>query len=144
MERDVPDQATALHEPRSAIVPLLRGDASGLLGRLDRLEQQGVIPFFASADSVAIVVLKGFTRWGMGTAAVFRDEKREVGMSLAPCGHQAFGGMAFAIIVVRAIVLHHRLGHAWHHFASVRMDERCAQHRMPRGDGPVAVDPVYT
>ena len=62
-------------------------------------------------------------------------------MVLAQLGHKAFGGIAFAIIFVRAIVVHNRLGHERNHGPLVRMDDRCAQHLMRIGDRTVAVDP---
>ena len=52
IERDIIDKAKPMHEPRSAIVPLIIGDAAGVLGRLDLLEQIGMIAFFDPEEIV--------------------------------------------------------------------------------------------
>ena len=70
--------------------------------------------------------------------------EREVRIILAHLRHKAFGGMACAIMFLRAIVLHQRFGHQRHHFALLWMENRCAQHLGRRGDGPMAVDLVET
>src|SRR6266436_404648 len=56
VERDVIDKAKAMHETRSTVVPLIRGDASSLLGRFDLPEQIGMIPFFHPQDIPEIMV----------------------------------------------------------------------------------------
>ena len=70
MERHVIDQAKPMHNTHGAVMPLRSGDASGVLGRLSRLAQRGVITFFDSEDSVETVVVKGVDRRGIGTEAV--------------------------------------------------------------------------
>ena len=144
IEGDIIPKAKAMHETRSTIVPLIRGDASRLLGRLDLLEHIGMITFFHPQDIPEIMGVQGLDMRSVSTEAVFRDEELEVGMILTPLGHKAFGGMAFAIIFVHAIVVRHRLGHERNDGPLVRMDDRSAHHLMGRGDGPVAVDPVST
>src|SRR4030095_5544970 len=46
IEWHVIDKAKAMHETRRTFVPLIIGDAASLLGRLDLLEQIGIITFF--------------------------------------------------------------------------------------------------
>ena len=75
----------------------------------------------------------------IGPEAVFRDDELEMGMILTQLGHKAFGGIAFAIIFVRAIVVRNRCGHERNDGPLVRMDDRGAQHLMRIGYRPSAV-----
>ncbi len=81
---------------------------------------------------------------GIGTQTIFRDDTFEMRMILAQRGNEAFGGMAFAIIVGRTVQFYHRFGHERNHFTAIWMDNRCAQHLMIVRDRPVAVDLVQT
>jgi hypothetical protein len=63
-------------------------------------------------------------------------------MILAQLGHNTFGGIPFPSIVVRAIAVHKRLGHARNDGPLVRVDERGAQSLMRLGDGPMAMAPL--
>ena len=101
-----------------------------------------MITFFHPQDIPEIVGVQGFNMRRIGTEAVFRDDALEVGMILTQLGHKAFGGIAFTIILVRAIAVRNRLGHEWNDGPLIRMDDRGAQHLMRIGDGPVAVDPA--
>ena len=58
---------------------------------------------------------------------------------LAQLGDEAFGGIAFAIIFLRAVLLDNRFGHERNHFTKIRMDDRGAQHLVIIGDRAVAV-----
>ena len=60
---------------------------------------------------------------GIGTQTVFGDDELEMRVILTQLGHEAFGGIAFTIIFLRAILFHNRLGHQRNHFTIVRMDE---------------------
>src|SRR5215471_4069074 len=51
----VVDKAKAMHEPSSAIVPLIQGDTARLFGPLYQLEQIGMITFFDPQDIAEIV-----------------------------------------------------------------------------------------
>ena len=126
----------------STIVPLIRGDASRLLGRLDLLEHIGMITCFHPQAIPEIMGVQGLAMRSVSTEAVCRDDALEVGMILTPLGHKAFGGLAFAIIFVPAIVVRHRLGHERNDGPLVRLDDRCAYHLMRIGDGPITVDPL--
>ena len=131
-----------MHETRSTLVPLIIGDAACLLGRLDLLEQIGVVTFFDPQDIAEIVVVQGHDMRRIGTEAIFSNDELEVGMILPQFAHKTFGSIAFAIIFVRAIAVHNWLGHEWNDGPLVRMDDCCAQHLMRRGDGPIAVEPL--
>ena len=65
-------------------------------------------------------------------------------MILAHLGNEAFGGIAFASIFVRAILLDERFRHQRNDFPPVWMDKRSAQHLMRIGDTPVAVHLLQT
>ena len=88
--------------------------------------------------------VQGLDMWGIRTQTICGDDALEVGMILAQLGHKAFGGMAFAIIVVRAIAVRHRFGHERNDGPLVRMDDRGAQHLMRIGYRPIAVDSAST
>jgi hypothetical protein len=83
--------------------------------------------------------LQGLDMRAIGTQAVFSDDKLEVRVILAQLAKEAFGGIAFAIIFVRAILLDDRFRHQRNDFPHVWMDQRSAQHLMRIGDTPVAV-----
>jgi hypothetical protein len=72
-----------MHQPRSAIVPLIIDDAAGVLGHCDLLEQIGMILCFDAQDIVQIVRLQGLDVRGLGTQAVFGDDALVVRMILA-------------------------------------------------------------
>jgi hypothetical protein len=82
----------------------------------------------------------GLDMGGIRTQTIFRDEALEMRMILAQLGHEAFGGMACAIIFGRTVRFHQRCGHERHHFTDIRMANRCAQPLMRVRDRPVAVD----
>ena len=105
IERHVIDKAKAMHHTRGAVVPLIIGDAPGVLRRLHLLEQIGMIAFFDPEDIVQTVVVQGLDVRGIGTQTVFGDDELEVRVVLAQLGHKAFGGIAFTIIFGRAILL---------------------------------------
>ncbi len=65
-------------------------------------------------------------------------------MILAQLSHKAFGGIAFAIIFVRAIAVRTRFGHERNDSPLVRMDDRGAHHLMRIGYRPIAVDAAST
>ena len=65
-------------------------------------------------------------------------------MILAQLGNKAFGSIAFAIIFVRAILLHNRFGHQRNHFPHGRMEDRRAQHLMIIRDRTVSVHLLQT
>jgi hypothetical protein len=125
-------------------VPLIIGDAAGVLGRLDLMAQIGVIACFDPEAIVTTIIVQGLDAGGSRTATVFGDDARAVGMSLAQLGHQPFGGMAFTIIFGRPIVPHNRFWHQGHPCTAVRMNNGGAQHLMTIGDRPIAVDFLQT
>jgi len=84
--------------------------------------------------------VQGLDMWGIRTQTLCGDDALEVGMILAQLGHQAFGGIACAIIFVRAIAVRKRFGPERHDGPLVRMDDRGAQHLMRIGYRPMAVD----
>ena len=94
-----------MDHPCGAVVPLIIGDAPGVLRRLHLLEQIGMIAFFDPENIVQTVGVQGLDVRGIGTQTVFGDDELEMGVVLAQLGHKAFGGIAFTIIFVRAIVL---------------------------------------
>ena len=139
MERHVIDKSTTMDETCGAVVPLRRGDTSGVLRDLHLRAQIGLIACVAPKDIVTIVVVEGLDVGGMGTQPVCSDTALELGVVLAQLDHEAYGGMAFTIIFVRALVLHERFGHHGHHGTAVRMEHRRAQHLVSIRDRPVAV-----
>ncbi len=128
-----------MHHLCGTVVPLLIGHAPRVLGHLNLLEQIGVIAFFAPADVVTPIIVKGLDVGGIGTEAVFGDNDLEVRVVLASLGHEAFGSMAFPIICACAIVFHDRLGPQRNHCTTVRMDDRCTQHLVIIRDQSVPV-----
>ena len=89
-----------------------------------------MITFFDPKDIVQLVIVQGLDMRGIGTQTVFSDNELEVRVVLAQFGNKALGGIAFAIVFVRAILLHNRFGHQRNHCTHVRMDNRRAQHLM--------------
>ena len=144
IEGDVIEKTKPMHQPCGAVVPFIRGNAPSVLRGLALLEQIGMIAFFHPEDRVEIVILQGLNVRGIGTHTVFGDKELQVGMILAQLGKEAFGGIPFAIILGRPITVDNRLRHARNDGPLVRMDDRSAQHRVRRGDGPVAGHPVST
>ena len=144
IERHVIDKAEAMDHPCGAVVSLIRGDTAGVLRGLHLLEQIGMIAFFDTQDVVQTVRVQGLDVGSIRTQTVFGDDELEVGMVLTQLGHKALGGIAFAIILVRPIMLHNRFRHERNDGPLVRMDNRGAQHLMRIGDRPIAVDSVQT
>ena len=70
--------------------------------------------------------LQGLDMRCIGTQAVFSDDEFEVGVVLTQLGNKPLGGIAFAIIFARAVLLHDRLRHQGNHGPHVRMDNRRA------------------
>ena len=131
-----------MHQPCGAVVPCIRGDAPSVLRGLDLLAQIGMIAFFHPEDIVEIVILQGRNVRGIGTQTIFGDNELQVGMILTQLGHEALGGMTFAIILGRSITVDNRLRHERNDGPLVRMDDRSAQHLVRISEGPVAVHPV--
>jgi hypothetical protein len=142
IEGYVIDKTKLMDQPYSAVMPRIRGDASGVLSRLDLLEQVGMITGFDPEDVVQAVRVQGLDVRGIRTQTVFGDDKLEVWVVLAQLGHKTFGGIPFTIIFVRAIAVHNGLGHEWNDCPLLWMDDRGAQQLMRVGDRPVAVDAV--
>jgi hypothetical protein len=65
-------------------------------------------------------------------------------MILTSLGQEACGGMAFTIICLCAVLLHHGFGHPRDHFTPVRMQKGGPSHVVRRRDRPVAVLLVKT
>ena len=63
---------------------------------------------------------------GIRTQAVFSDNAFEVRVVLAYPGHEPLRGIPCTVIVLRAIVFHHRFRHQRNHFTHIRMDNCCA------------------
>jgi len=137
--RHVIDQAQPMHTTHGSVMPLVREDTSGVLRRLHLREQRCMNAFFDPKHIAQMVVVQGLSGRGLGTQALFRHEKLEVRVALAQRGNEALGGLAFALIFLRAIVLHNGFGHPRHHCTHVRRANRCAQPLVLRGDRPVAV-----
>ena len=64
-----------------------------------------MIAFFDPQNIVQMVVFEGLDVRGIGTQAIFRDDKLEVRMVLAQLGNQALGGIAFTIIFAQFIAV---------------------------------------
>lgn len=144
LERAIMDKTTPRHEPRRASVPLLRGDAVGVLGRLDLLAQRGVSAFLCPRGYRDPHQRSGSRCGGMRTETVCGDDARERGMILAQLGPKPFGSLAFTSIVGRPIVPPQRFWHQGHHCPAVRRNNGGAQHVMTIGDRPMAVDCLRT
>jgi hypothetical protein len=138
------DQAKAMDHPGGAVVSCSIRDPSGLLRSLHLLEQLGMIAFFDPEEIAKIVGLEGLEMRGMGTQTVFGDDELQVGGVVVQLGHQAFGGIAFTIIVVHPIWLHNRFRQQRNHGASVRMHNGGPQHLRKIGDRTGAVNFLQT
>src|SRR5919205_176052 len=101
IEGDIIDKAKSMHQMRSAIMPLIRGDMASLFCGLHLLEQIGMIPCFNTQDVVQTVRVQGLDMWGIRTQTVFGDDKLEVGMILAQLGDKTLGGIPLTIIFGR-------------------------------------------
>src|SRR6266702_909304 len=53
---------------------------------------------------------------------------RKMRVILAQLGDEAFGGIAFAIVFLRAVLLDNRFRHERNHYTIIRMDDCGAQH----------------
>src|SRR5258705_3691864 len=80
----------------------------------------------------------------MRTQAVFGDDALEVRVVLAQFDDKPFGGIAFAIIFVRPVVLPDRFRHQGNHGTHVWMDDRGPQHLMRIRDRTVTMPRVQT
>jgi hypothetical protein len=134
------DKPKARRPPGSAVVSCISGHAPGVRRRLDLLEQQGMLTLFAPEEVVQSMRVQRLAGRGSGTQAVVGNDKLAGRVVLAPPGHQAFGGSAFALILACAILLHHRFRQAWTHCTAVRREKRRTQQLMSIGDAPIAVD----
>lgn len=65
-----------------------------------------MVTFFAPKDRVKMVGLQDLDVRCIGTQAVFGDDELKVRVVLTQRGNKPFGGMAFAIIFARAVLLH--------------------------------------
>ena len=139
IERYVVHKAKPMHNPCGAVVPLIIAHAPSVFRRLHLIAQRGMIAFFDPEDRVTTVIVEGLDVGGIGTQGVFGDDELEMRVILASLGNEAFGGMAFTIIFLRAILFDNRFGHEWNHFTLVWMDDRCTQHLVVVGDRPVSV-----
>src|SRR6266446_7533004 len=144
IQRHLIHKPKAMDNPCSAVVPFIIRDAPRRLRHLHLLEPKGMIACFDPKDIMQSVVLQRLAMGRMGTQAVFGDDALEMRVVLASLGHQALGGMPFALIFARAILLHHRLRPQRNHFTPVWMEQRRAQHRMSIRDRTVAVDLLET
>jgi hypothetical protein len=109
IEGQLIDKPKAVDKTCGTVVPLLIGDAPGVLRRLHLVEQKGMITGFDAEEIAQVVGVQGLQVGGIGTQTVFGDDEREVRVVLAQLGHKAFGGISFTIILRRTIVL---AGHA--------------------------------
>ena len=137
-------KAEAMDHTRGAVVPLIGGHASGLLGRLHLREQRGMIAVFHAENIVQTVGMQRLDVGGIGTQTVFGHDELEVGVVLTQLGNEAFGGVAFTIIFARAVLFDDGFWHQGNHGPLVRMDKRRAQHLVGIRDRPVAVDLLET
>ena len=115
-----------MHNPGGMVMAFIIGDVPGVLRRLHLLEQPGMIAFFDPENIVQPMIVQGLNMRGIGTQAIFGDNELEVRVVPTQLGNEAFGGIAFTIIFLRAILLHNRLRHERNHFPHVWMDNRCA------------------
>jgi DNA-directed RNA polymerase specialized sigma24 family protein len=103
LERHVMDQAKAMAHPRRAVMPRIVGDVPRFFGCLPRRAPRGMRTFFAPEARAPTSSVQGLDMGGMGAVTLVRDEAFEMRMRLAQRGHEAFGGLAFAIILSRDV-----------------------------------------
>ena len=133
-----------MHHTGGTVMPLIISQAPGFLSGLHLFEERGMIACFAPEHRVATVIMQRLDVGSIGAQTVFGDDELEMRVVLTQLDQEAFGGIPFTIIFVRAILLHNRFGHQWNHFTLVRMDNRGAQHLVIIRDRPVSVDLVQT
>ena len=75
IERHVIDKAKAMPKTRAPVLSLVIGYAPGVLRRLDLLEQKGMIALFDPEDVVQIMGVQRLDVRGIGTQAVFGDDR---------------------------------------------------------------------
>src|SRR5712691_6144364 len=83
IERPVIDEANPMHNPRGAVMPLVRGDTPSVLRCLHLREPSGMIAFFAPQNIVQTVRVQGLEVRGLGTQAIFGPHELERWMVLA-------------------------------------------------------------
>jgi hypothetical protein len=71
---------------------------------------------------VTPVVMPGLDRRGIGTQGVCGDDDLEMRVILAQLGDEAFGGMACAIVLLRAVLLDNRCRHERNHLSLSRLN----------------------
>jgi len=125
--------------PCRAVVPRIRGHTPSVFGHLHRLNQRGLIAFFAPQNIVTAVVVEGLDGGGLGTQRVCGDDARERRRILTSRCQEAFGGVAFTIMFLCAVLLHHGCGPQRDHFTPVRMQKGGPEPVVLRRDRPVAV-----
>src|SRR5215831_7636893 len=74
IEWHVIDKAKAMHETCRTLMPLIIGDAASLFGRLDLLEQIGMVAFFDPENIAEIMVVQDRDMRRIGTEAVFSND----------------------------------------------------------------------
>ena len=109
-----------------AIVTRRVGHTTGVLSPCNLRAQQGVGSFFAPENGMPMVVWQRLDMGGMRPAALCADDPLEMRGILPKRGDAALGRVALAIIVLRAVVCDHRLGHAGNDCSSVRVEQRGA------------------
>jgi hypothetical protein len=103
MERHGMHQADAMDHPCGAVVPLRGGPASSLRGRLDRLEQQGMIAVFDPEQRAKPVGRQRLEGGRSGTQTVCGHDPLAVRVGRAQRGKEACGGVTCTILFARAL-----------------------------------------
>lgn len=105
------DKPQAMPKACGTVVPHIMGDTPGLVSRLHLLEQQNLVIFFDAEKRVQMMVLSNLKVQSPGRQTAVNDEERAVGMIVPQLGNTSLGGMAFAVMVARAVLLHEQCRH---------------------------------
>ena len=121
------------------IVSTYLGDAPRLFSLGHVRAQQSMLPLFDTQHRAPVRRVYRLKMRRMRSPTGLGDQHLEVGVIAAKLGDEALGSLAFAVIVLAAILFDQRRGHARNDCARVGVDEGRPQQLMSLGDGAVAV-----
>ena len=110
IEWHVIDKAKLMDNFSGAVMPLIIGDATRFFGRLHLRKQVGMVTLFHPQNIMTAVIVQGLDVRGIRTQGIFSDNEGEMRVSLTQLADEAFGGIAFTIVFLGAILVDNWLG----------------------------------
>jgi hypothetical protein len=102
------------------------------------MKEQGVIAGLDPEDAVHPVLLQIPDMRAIGTQAVFHHDQRQRGMVLPHFLQKTPGGVAFAVVLFRAVLTDDHLRRQGNHLPEIGMDDGGPQHLLVIGQLPRA------